>query len=122
MKAFVAFILLTMLLTTTSPLALGQLLSNIINPRITNPGNMLVLQFDFPRPTLKEDLGFKSVEISELPQYGAPGEPVLPFKIVNVLIPQGKKTQRVEVSTSSRKMLEGKYSLVFGKTPLPISL
>ena len=121
MKAFVAFILLTMLLTTTSPLALGQLLSNIINPRITNPGNMLVLQFDFPRPTLKEDLGFKSVEISELPQYGAPGEPVLPFKIVNVVIPQGKKTQRVEVSTSSRKMLEGKYSLVFGKTPLPIS-
>lgn len=121
MKAFVAFILLAFLLTTTSPLASGQWLNNLINARITTPGNMLVLQFDFPRPTLTEDLASKSVEIPELPQYGAPGEPVLPFKIVNVLIPQGKKTQRVEMSTGSRKMLEGRHSLAFGKTPLPTS-
>ena len=81
----------------------------------------MFLQFDFPRPTLTEDSGFKAVEISELPRYGAPGEPVLPFKTVNVLIPQGKTTQRIEVSTGSRKMLDGRYSLAFGKTPLPIS-
>jgi parallel beta-helix repeat protein len=119
MKAFVAFILLTLLLTT--PLASGQLLSNLIDTDKTNSGNKLELQFNFPHPSLKEDSGFQSVEIPELPQYGNPGEPVLPFKMVNVLIPQGKKMQRVEVSTNSRKMLEGKYSLAFGKTPLPAS-
>jgi parallel beta-helix repeat protein len=119
MKAFVAFILLTLLLTT--PLASGQLLSNLINTPKTNSGNMLELQFNFPRPIFKEDSGFTSIEISELPQYGAPGEPVLPFKMVNVLIPQGKKTQLVGVSTNSRRMLEGRYSLAFGRTPLPTS-
>lgn len=59
--------------------------------------------------------------MSTLPQYGAPGEPVLPFKLVKVLIPQGKDVQCVNVSPGGRKALEGRFNVMYGKTPTPIS-
>jgi len=83
--------------------------------------NSLLLQFSFPPPTVAEDSAFDSISILGLPQYGAPGEPVLPFKIVDVLIPRGKEVQQVHVTTGNRRMLEGRFNVAFGRTSMPIS-
>src|SRR4030066_960599 len=56
-----------------------------------------------------------------LPQFGAPGEPVLPFRLVKMLIPQGKEVRSLDVTSGGRKALEGSYNVRYGKTPTPIS-
>jgi parallel beta-helix repeat protein len=58
--------------------------------------------------------------IADLPQDGAPGEPILPFRMVRALIPQGKGVQSMDVSAGNREALEGNYYVAYGKTPLPI--
>jgi len=83
--------------------------------------NTIVLEFDFPPPVVTEGSVYGSVTMPGLPQYGAPSEPILPFKMVKVLIPQGKDLQNIEVTTGNRKVLEGKFNVEYGKTPIPIS-
>ena len=83
--------------------------------------NLVVLEFDFPPLALTEGPVHDSVTMLGLPQHGAPGEPVLPFKTVKVLIPQGKDVQSVDVTASNRKVLKGKFNVEYGKTPIPIS-
>ena len=59
--------------------------------------------------------------MQDLTRYGAPGEPVLPFKTAKILIPQGKELQSIHVTSGDRKTLEGKFNIEYGKTPIPIS-
>ncbi len=117
----VQVIVFTLLLIILSSSASCRLLIDPFFPPLMNPENELVLEFNFPSPILTNEPSLNSIEIPGLLLYGAPGEPVLPFKMVNVLIPQGEKTGRIEVLAGARKTLEGKFSLAFGKTPLPIS-
>ncbi len=83
--------------------------------------NSIVLKFDFCTPVIAEDVAGDSVTMSGLPEYGAPGEPVLPFKLVKALIPQGKEATHVDVTPGNRKVLGGPFKLAYGKTPMPIS-
>ncbi len=75
----------------------------------------------FPQPAVSDISGCDSVEMQDLPRYGAPGEPVLPFKTIKVLIPQGKELQSVNVAHGKIRILEGKFNLEYGRTPIPIS-
>lgn len=81
----------------------------------------ITVELVFPRPTICETLDYDSVEMQDLPRYGAPGEPILPFKMINVLIPQGKELQSIDVSGYNKRMLEGKFNLEYGRTPIPLS-
>ena len=81
----------------------------------------VTVKFAFPMPIVNENLEYDSVEMQGLDRYGAPGEPVLPFETVNVLIPQGKEMQGIHITAGNRKKLAGKFNLEYGKTPIPIS-
>jgi parallel beta-helix repeat protein len=81
----------------------------------------LVLSFDFSRPSVTMTLDYHSVTMSGLPSYGDPGEPVLPFRLVRVLVPQGKDVESISVYPGNMVRLTGRFSVDYGKTPLPIS-
>jgi hypothetical protein len=98
-----------------------QAIVNVPSLELVTEASSFGLEFDFPTPVVTEGSTYDSVAMSGLPQYGAPGEPVLPFRIAKVLIPQGKCVQNVDVITSNRIVLEGRFNLEYGKTPIPIS-
>jgi len=81
----------------------------------------IIVKFVFPQPTVSKILNYDSVKMQDLIRYGAPGEPVLPFKIAKILIPQGTEMQSIHITPGKRKTLEGKFNLEYGKTPIPIS-
>lgn len=81
----------------------------------------ITVKFVFPPPTVSKIPHYDSVQMQDLTRYGAPGEPVLPFKTAKILIPQGKEMQSIHVAPGNRKTLEGKFNLEYGKTPIPIS-
>ena len=68
----------------------------------------IVLKFYFPQPVVAEDAQGDSVTMSTLSQSGTPGEPVLPFRLVKVLIPQGEDVESVEVTPGDRKARSAK--------------
>ena len=53
--------------------------------------NAITLKLSFPPPDVAKDGSWNSVTMSTLPFYGAPGKPVLPFRQLQVLIPQGNR-------------------------------
>jgi len=86
----------------------------------TMPDSIIVELF-FPQPSITDSQNHHSVEMQDLLRFGAPGEPVLPFKTIKVLIPQGKEFQRIDVTHGNRRLLKGKFNVEYGKTPIPIS-
>jgi len=86
----------------------------------TMPDSIIVELF-FPQPTITDSPNYHSVEMQDLLRFGAPGEPVLPFRTIKVLIPQGKEFQRIDVAHGNKKLLEGKFNVEYGKTAMPIS-
>jgi hypothetical protein len=81
----------------------------------------VVLEFRFSPPVVTDVNGWASVSMADLPSYGAPGEPILPFKTVEALIPQGGIVQSVRVSVGNERLLQGRYNLEYGKSLLPTS-
>ena len=118
----VSGMMLTLLMLSMSTLAFDiQASVNTPTPALAELTNSVVLEFKFPSPVVTEGLSYDSVAMPGLSQYGAPGEPILPFKLVKALIPQGKDVQSVGVTTSNRKVLEGIFNVEYGKTPVHIS-
>ena len=121
-KKVVSGIMLTLLLMGMLTLAFDiQATLNVASPAPAELTNSFVLEFDFSSFVVTEGSVYDSVTMSGLPQYGAPGEPILPFKTAKVLIPQGKDVQSVDVTTGNRIVLEGRFNVEYGKTPIPIS-
>jgi len=115
-------IMLTLLLTSMLTLAFNvQTTVNVASPAPAELTNSFMLEFDFFPPVVTEGHVYDSVTMCGLPLYGAPGEPILPFKTAKVLIPQGKDVQRVDVTTGKGIVLEGRFNVEHGKTPIPIS-
>lgn len=79
--------------------------------------NSIRVEVSFPRPTISTVSSRHIVEMQDLPRHGAPGEPILPFKIIRVLIPKGKKFQSVQIAHSVREPLKGRFNLEYGRTP-----
>ena len=92
-----------------------------VTPRQTNQTNLVVLEFDFPSLFVTEGPAYDSVTMLGLPQHGASGEPILPFKTAKILIPRGRDVQNIDVTASNRKVLKGRFNVEYGKTPIPIS-
>ena len=86
---------------------------------LTGSSNAITLRLSFPPPNVTKDGLWDSVTMSTLPLYGAPGEPVLPFRQLRVLLPQGKQMETISVTTGQKSSTLGKVSVVFGRTPLP---
>ena len=99
---------------------ISDLTSNI-NVEITTLQDAIKIKLTFPSPISFKKLGYDYVQISDLPLYGNPGEPILPYKTLNILLPQGKTLQKLHVNSIEKRRVEGRFNLDYGKTPRPIS-
>ena len=111
----------TMILLTLLPISMLLVGDQSVKLQQTDQTNLVVLELDFPPLAVTEGPVYDSVTMQGLPQHGAPGEPVLPFKTAKILIPRGKDVQSVDVTASNRKVLKGRFNVEYGKTPIPIS-
>jgi hypothetical protein len=87
----------------------------------SKPFNSVTVTYAFPMPTVNDSLNYASVAMKDLSNYGAPGEPVLPYKTARILIPQGKELDNIQVIAGNRIKLEGKFNVEYGTTPIPVS-
>jgi parallel beta-helix repeat protein len=92
----------------------------VITPTFAVKNEEMQFTFEISAPTITKGPSFDSVMISDMPSYGAPGEPILPFRLVKALIPQGKGVKSIEASAGESIVLDGVYYVDYGKTPLPI--
>jgi hypothetical protein len=83
--------------------------------------NSVTVTYTFPMPTVNDSLNYDSIAMKDLSNYGAPGEPVLPYKTARILIPQGKELDNIQVIAGNRIKLEGKFNVEYGTTPIPVS-
>lgn len=91
------------------------------NVQITTLSNSILINLSFPAPVVTKGLHYDTVRMLNYPVYGAPGEPVLPFKTIKALIPQNKAVGDIVVTNFDKKTLEGKFDLEWGRTLRPIS-
>lgn len=81
----------------------------------------VVMEFHFAQPEIVKnvftygDVTYDSVRVKSLDVYGAPGKPIMPFKTVKVLLPQGGNLESIQVSTGKKITLDGRYTIEYGK-------
>jgi parallel beta-helix repeat protein len=73
----------------------------------------------FAKPFMGKRGEYDTVRIQSLRNFGKPGEPVLSFKTLHILLPQGKTVQSIEV-TGNQVYVDGKYRIEHGQEPVPI--
>lgn len=85
----------------------------------TNPYS-ITAEVHFPKPTVTQTTEYQIIEMGKLLRQGAPGEPVLPIKTLELLIPQGKNVKSISIYPSGRQLLAGKFNVEYGKTSVPV--
>ena len=114
--------MMALLLASSLTLAFNLIANaNEIGKLREETANSIKLKYNFAIPTVRRDSDYDSIEISDLPRYGNPGEPILPFKLVKVLIPSNKVVLDVDVEVGKKIFLEGKFKIDYGRIAIPIS-
>jgi hypothetical protein len=85
----------------------------------TNPYS-ITAELHFPKPTITNSPDYQTIEMGDLLQQGAPGEPVLPTKTLELLIPQGKGVKSISIYPGNSQPLAGKFNVEYGRTPVPV--
>jgi hypothetical protein len=101
---------------------IGLLTTISINTESRNlmSDHSIFLEFGFSVPNVEKVNGYDSISIKGLQSLGEPGEPVLPFKTVKILLPQGTDVKDVDVA-GRRVELGDSFNIEWGKTPIPMS-
>ena len=87
----------------------------------------ITVDYSFPSPGLDsyqlsgESADYVSVTMKELPQWSEPGLPVLPFKTVRILLPQGTEVGGIVVTCGKKVSLPGSFLVKPGQQPVPLS-
>ncbi len=81
-------------------------------------GEQICFKCKFAKPIVERG-EYDRVKVKSLRNIVNPGEPVLPFKTLNILLPQGKTVQSIEV-TGNQIHLFGEYHVEPGQEPVPL--
>jgi len=84
-------------------------------------GETIEIRVDFPTPVVTKVGEYHRVTMEDMPGILHPGEPVLPAKGINVLIPFGQEVTKVKVLKGEEVTLEGSYIVEPGQKPVPLS-
>ncbi|MFP4457980.1 MAG: C25 family cysteine peptidase [Candidatus Zixiibacteriota bacterium] len=86
-----------------------------------NAGHIIVDLY-YPMPNFYQSQeGYWTPEINGLDNFAHPGEPLLPYDAVRVLLPQDKKINTVSIIDYDKSTVPGEFVLDYGKTPYPNS-
>ncbi len=88
--------------------------------RSVTKNNVIEITVEFPEPTITEVDGYHRVEMEGVYSMANPGEPVLPVKGVNVLIPAGERIKDSKVTLGEKVTIPGEYIIEPGQEPIPI--
>jgi len=80
----------------------------------------LRFELSFPKPVVSDALGYDAVTMQDLPRYGAPGEPVLPYRTIKALIPQSTDVEDIKVVPGRMRLLQKRLVVEYGRTPAPV--
>lgn len=80
------------------------------------------ITYDFSEPEIEKVDEYDRITITDLENYGDPGQPVLPYKSVNILIPQGKKVAKISITPEGENMLPGFFTIEPGQESQPMSV
>jgi len=86
--------------------------------------NEIEITYDFTKPELTKVTydkdTYDSISLSGLPEFGAPGEPTLPIKPIEILLPYKTDIDKLEIILGNKVELSGTYNLVPGQEAIPI--
>jgi hypothetical protein len=93
---------------------------------ISQPGELsiddsLQLTYSFSSPTIAHEPLGTIISLGDLPSIGNPGEPILPQKTIEILVPFGKDVANIAVDPGKSVMLPGTYMIAHGQKPIPLS-
>ena len=86
-------------------------------PHVTRNNDVLILEYDFAEPDILTEGDFDIVTIDGLERYGKAGEPVLPVKPVEILVPAGMKITKITSIPIDTYQLPDTYKLSHGYKP-----
>ncbi|RLF60010.1 MAG: hypothetical protein DRN25_03385 [Thermoplasmata archaeon] len=90
-----------------------------------NSNGAIIIDFSFKEPMIEKVSIFNEtydrVKMSGLPNSQNVGEPCLPVKPVNVLLPLGRAVKSIHVTVEDMTFLEGSYIIEPGQQAYPIS-
>jgi hypothetical protein len=93
-------------------------------PKKELKGEILILEYNFEKPRTEkvqiDNFEYDRVFFENGDEYGDPGEPVLPFRAVSVLLPEGATLNGVEVEGINEIEMEGEYFIRPGQEPFPL--
>jgi hypothetical protein len=81
-------------------------------------GEQIRIECKFAKPIVEKG-EYDKVKVKSLRSHGKAGEPNLPFKTLNILLPQGKTVQSIEVTGNEIHLTDG-YRVEHGEEPVPI--
>ncbi len=83
--------------------------------------NTIEITVPFPEPVITKLDGYDHIEMEGIPSLGNTGEPVLPAKGMNILIPRGKDVKSSELILGEKIILPGTYTIEPAQRPIPLS-
>jgi len=83
------------------------------------PSDKMEFTFAFGPPRIEKGatmhgVAYSRFKTSQSRKSGRPGEPVLPFEAVRILVPQNKAVQRMEVIPGKKLPVDGQYLIEYG--------
>ncbi len=83
--------------------------------------DVISVPYTFQPPIVERVAAYDRVTMPDLPSYGDPGEPVLPFRMARILLPYGVQVADVEVVAGEGVALAGSYHIEPGQEWVPAS-
>ena len=81
----------------------------------------MCLMFDFEEPEIIMNDGFYNVQMSGLDSYGTIGEPVLPIKTIEILLPLGHEIVDINMKSNTQRQIPGNYFIAPGQEEFPFT-
>ncbi|MFC1683557.1 C25 family cysteine peptidase, partial [Candidatus Zixiibacteriota bacterium] len=90
-------------------------------PQTSPASEQLIFSYSFEPPSLRQQADQSWIAMPGLPSRGDPGEPILPVKSVNILLPPGHRVAEIEVTAPPAEILPGFFTLSHGQKQFPLS-
>jgi hypothetical protein len=112
----VAIAVISILLLNTTSTSLVEITGNESS---LGEYSAIELECFFPEPEIMEVGEWNSISMQDLDNIGEPGAPLLPIKIINVLVPMGDSVKKIVVD-GKEIALDGIYNVECAQTPIPL--
>ena len=109
------------LLVSTLVYVFGSTIAQAQEKIVTSTESVIEVQYSFGRPTITRVGSYVSVTIGGLSKIQKTGRPKLPVMPVKILIPFGRRLNKLEVIPGRKIELEGQYIVEPGQRPVPLS-